>query len=58
MTYQTTVGWSLLTSGIVTLILYVLPGDSLWWGVGLLIAGLIILYVRRDDVSDAVGAVT
>jgi hypothetical protein len=58
VTYQTTVGWSLLTSGIVTLVLYVLPGDSLWWGVGLLIAGLIILYVRRDDVSDAVGAVT
>lgn len=58
VTYQTTIGWSLLTSGIVTLVLYVLPGDSIWWGVGLLIAGLIILYVRRDDVSDAVGALS
>ncbi len=58
MTYQTTVGWSLLSSGIVTLILYVLPGDSLWWGVGLLLAGLGILYIRRDDVSDAVQAMS
>jgi hypothetical protein len=58
VTYQTTIGWSLLTSGIVTLVLYVLPGDSIWWGVGLLIAGLIILYVRRDDVSDAVRALS
>jgi hypothetical protein len=53
MTYQTTVGWSLLSSGLVTLLLYVLPGDSLWWGVGLLLAGLVVLYVRRDDVLDA-----
>ena len=58
MAYQTTVGWSLLTSGLVTLLLYVLPGDSLWWGIGLLIAGLVVLYVRRDDVADAVGAVS
>ncbi|MDS0283354.1 hypothetical protein [Haloarcula onubensis] len=58
MTYQTTVGWSLLTSGIVTVLLYVLPGDSLWWGIGLLLAGLVVLYVRRDDVSEAVAAVT
>ncbi len=53
MAYQTTLGWSLLTSGIVTLLLYVLPGDSLWWGIGLLIAGLVVLYIRRDDVSGA-----
>ena len=58
MTYQTTVGWSLLSSGIVTLLLYVLPGDSLWWGIGLLVAGLVVLYVRRDDVSEAVEAVS
>lgn len=58
MAYQTTLGWSLLTSGIVTVLLYALPGDSLWWGIGLLIAGLLVLYIRRDDVSDAVAAVT
>lgn len=50
MAYQTTLGWSLLSSGIVTLLLAVLPGDSVWWGVGLLLAGAVVLYVRRDDV--------
>lgn len=58
MAYQTTLGWSLLTSGIVTLVLYWLPGDSIWWGIGLLVAGLVVLYIRRDDVSDAVEAVS
>lgn len=47
MKYRTTVGWSLITSGIVTLILKVLPGDSLWWGLLLLIAGVAILYIRK-----------
>lgn len=56
MAYQTTLGWSLLTSGIVSLLLYALPGDSVWWGVGLLIAGLVVLYIRRDDVSEALEA--
>lgn len=56
MAYQTTLGWSLLTSGIVTLLLFVLPGESLWWGIGLLVAGLVVLYIRRDDVSEAVQA--
>lgn len=46
MAYQTTVGWSLFTSGIVTLLLKLLPGDSLWWGLGLLVLGLVLLYVR------------
>ncbi|MFC6719145.1 hypothetical protein ACFQGT_07090 [Natrialbaceae archaeon GCM10025810] len=46
MTYQTTVGWSVFTSGIVTLLLKLLPGDSLWWGLGLLVLGLALLYVR------------
>jgi hypothetical protein len=50
MAYQTTVGWSLFTSGLVTLLLFLLPGDSLYWGIGLLIAGLIVLYIRRDDI--------
>lgn len=58
VTYQTTVGWSLVSSGIVTLILNVLPGDSIWWGLGLLVAGLAVLYVRRDDVRDAVEPLT
>ena len=49
MAYQTTIGWSLLSSGIVTLLLYALPGDSFWWGIGLLILGVLVLYVRRDD---------
>lgn len=46
MAYQTTIGWSLLSSGIVTLILKVLPGDSLWWGLALLALGITILYIR------------
>lgn len=47
MTYRTTIGWSLITSGIVTLLLAFLPGDSLWWGIGLLILGIAIFVVRR-----------
>jgi hypothetical protein len=47
MQYRTTVGWSLITSGIVTLLLKILPGDSLWWGLALLIAGGVILYLRK-----------
>ena len=58
MAYQTTVGWSLLTSGVVTLVLWALPGDSLWWGIGLLLVGLAVLFVRRDDVADALSALT
>ncbi|ELZ01645.1 hypothetical protein C482_06322 [Natrialba chahannaoensis JCM 10990] len=46
MTYQTTIGWSLFSSGVVTLILKVLPGDSLWWGLLLLALGLFVLYIR------------
>ncbi len=46
MTYQTTIGWSLISSGIVTLLLKVLPGDSLWWGLALLILGIAI-FLRR-----------
>lgn len=46
MAYQTTLGWSLFSSGIVTLLLKVLPGDSLWWGLLLLALGLLVLYVR------------
>ncbi|WP_201026075.1 hypothetical protein [Mastigocoleus testarum] len=47
MSYQTTLGWSLLSSGMTTLLLKVLPGDSLWWGVSLLIFGAIALFIRK-----------
>ncbi|WP_202935135.1 hypothetical protein [Halorussus amylolyticus] len=47
MAYQTTLGWSLVSSGIVTLLLKVLPYDSLWWGLGLLVVGIVLLYVRQ-----------
>jgi hypothetical protein len=46
MTYQTTIGWSLISSGLVTLLLTVLPGDSVWWGIGLLVLGIVI-FLRR-----------
>lgn len=46
MAYRTTLGWSLVSSGIVTLLLVVAPGDSLWWGLGLLALGIAVLYVR------------
>lgn len=47
MAYQTTLGWSLISSGIVTLVLKILPWDSLWWGLLLLALGTWVLYVRR-----------
>jgi len=47
MTYRTTVGWSLVTSGIVTLLLAYLPGDSVYWGVGLLILGIAVFVISR-----------
>ena len=48
MAHRTTLGWSLLSSGIVTLILKVLPGDSMWWGFLLLALGIAVLYYRDD----------
>ena len=47
MAYQTTIGWSLISSGLVTLVLKVLPGDSLYWGILLLFLGVAVLYVRQ-----------
>ena len=47
MSYQTTIGWSILSSGIVTLLLTVLPYPSFYWGVGLLILGLVVLLIRQ-----------
>ena len=43
MSTRSTFGWSLFTSGVVTLLLVVLPGDSLWWGFGLVAVGLLAL---------------
>ncbi|MGK7948762.1 MAG: hypothetical protein AB4368_08135 [Xenococcaceae cyanobacterium] len=53
MQYQTTVGWSLLSSGLTTLLLKVLPGDSLWWGIALLALGGVVLFVRKSDVANS-----
>ncbi len=58
MAYQTTIGWSLVSSGVVSIILWLIPGDSIWWGVGLLVLGIAVLYIRRDDVSEAFSALT
>lgn len=44
--YRTTIGWSLLSSGIVTLILKVMPFDSLWWGLLLIVAGIAVMLYR------------
>jgi hypothetical protein len=48
MQYQTTVGWSLITSGIVTLLLTILPGKSLWWGIAFLVIGIVIFSLRKS----------
>ncbi|MFC7176687.1 hypothetical protein [Halosegnis marinus] len=47
MASRTTVGWSLVSSGVVTLLLAYLPGDSVWWGLALLLVGIAALFVRR-----------
>jgi|AntRauTorcE11898_2_1112593.scaffolds.fasta_scaffold19194_2 hypothetical protein len=49
MALQDTIGWSLITSGIVTLLLVVLPYDSVYWGVGLLVIGIVVFVSRRRD---------
>lgn len=48
MSSQSTLGWSLLSSGIVTVVLTLLPGDDFWWGIALCILGLTVFYRRRD----------
>ncbi|WP_194286869.1 hypothetical protein [Halomicrobium sp. LC1Hm] len=47
MAYRTTVGWSLLTSGLITLVLGFLPGSDLFWGIALLVVGVAVLLVRQ-----------
>ncbi|MBE9045085.1 LPXTG cell wall anchor domain-containing protein [Pleurocapsales cyanobacterium LEGE 10410] len=51
MAYQTTAGWSLISSGLTTLFLKIIPGDSLWWGILLLALGGVVLFVRKKDVA-------
>ena len=51
MSIRNTTGWSLISSGITTLILKALPGKSLWWGIGLLVVGGIVLTIRQTDVD-------
>lgn len=46
MAYRTTVGWSLLSSGVVTLVLSALPGEDVWWGIALLVLGVLALSYR------------
>ncbi|WP_459192317.1 hypothetical protein [Halosimplex sp. J119] len=47
MSYRTTIGWSLFSSGIVTLLLKALPYPSVYWGIGLLVVGLVVLLYRQ-----------
>ena len=51
MQYQTTAGWSLISSGLTTLLLKILPGNSLWWGIALLVIGGVVLFIRKNDVA-------
>lgn len=46
MSYQTTIGWSLVSSGIVTLLIDFFPGDSFYWGIAFLVLGVIIMSRR------------
>lgn len=47
MTYRTTIGWSLITSGVVTLALTVAPYPSMYWGIGLLALGVVVFVSRQ-----------
>jgi hypothetical protein len=43
-----TLGWLLLSSGIVTIILTLLSGNDIWWRTGLCVLGLTVFYTRRN----------
>jgi len=47
MAYRTTIGWSLVSSGVVTLLLEYLPYPSIYWGIGLLVLGVLVFVTRR-----------
>lgn len=46
MSYRTTAGWSLFTSGVVTLLLAYLPGQSMYYGVGLMVLGVLVAVTK------------
>jgi hypothetical protein len=46
MSTESTLGWSLLSSGLVTLFIGVLPGPDLLWGVALCVLGVAVLVLR------------
>ena len=46
MGYDSTIGWSLFTSGVVTLLLIVMPFDSLYWGIALIALGAFVMLRR------------
>lgn len=48
MTIRTTIGWSLITSGLVTLLLAFLPYPSVYWGIGLLVVGILVFVTRQS----------
>jgi hypothetical protein len=47
MSQRTTIGWSFFSSGVVALLLTVLPYPSWWWGLALLIVGAVIMFYGR-----------
>lgn len=50
MSRRTTVGWSLIAAGVIALVLTYLPWDSFWWGLGLLLVGIAVLFVGTRGV--------
>jgi hypothetical protein len=46
MSSRTTLAWSLLSSGIVTIVLTLLPGSDLLWGIGLCALGIAAFVTR------------
>jgi len=47
MAFRTTLGWSLVSSGVVTLVLGVLPGGDLLWGLLFVAFGIATLLYRQ-----------
>jgi hypothetical protein len=48
MSSRTTLAWSLLSSGIVTIVLTLLPGPDLLWGIGLCALGIAAFVTRQS----------
>ncbi|EMA35519.1 hypothetical protein [Halococcus hamelinensis] len=47
MSYRTTAGVSLITSGILTLALVYAPYPSFYWGIGFILVGVLLFLTRR-----------